>query len=296
MNVLVVLNPISGGKSKDIFIRDMKEKFKDEGIRYSIYETTGQDDKYKIYELTQKYDPDRILSIGGDGTNSICVKSLVDHDAFLGIIPFGSANGMAVELGISEDPDEALDDFLHSDRYKELDLYQVNDKYYGMHIGDIGLNARIVEGFSKEEGRGMFSYAKHFLKELSQSELIDFTIHTGDETFNTQAFMVAFANAKRYGTGVVLNWKGNLFDGKIELVLAKDLKIKTLLLAGMTTLSDEFAKEAPSEIISIEEAVITTKEPVSVQIDGEPIGKLQEVKVKVLPRAVRVVIPENIPG
>jgi diacylglycerol kinase family enzyme len=228
--------------------------------------------------------------IGGDGTISACARCLIGEDIALGIIPYGSANGMARELELSDNPDEALDDFLKSRHYRQLDLYQVNDRYTGLHIGDIGLNARIVEGFEQEEGRGMFSYAKHFLRELSQSELIEFKIEVEDRTLKEEAYMVAFANARKYGTGVVLNWKGNLFDGKIELVIAKDIKIRTLLLAGMTTFNDEFSRDESSEIISFQEARITTGKPVSVQVDGEFIGKLDELKIDVLSGAVKLVL------
>ena len=290
MKVLVVLNPISGGRDKEQFLSFLESQFKRYNIDFLVYKTQGTDDEIKIGRLIKSFHPERLLGVGGDGTISICAKCLIDQDIALGIIPFGSANGMARELELSDDPGEALDDFLKSRHYRQLDLYRINDRFIGMHIGDIGLNARIVEGYEQEGGRGMFSYAKHFLRELSQSELIDFSIELGNRKIEEKAYMVAFANARKYGTGVVLNWKGNLFDGKVELVIAKDIKIRTLLLAGMTTFNDELARDDSSDIISIREARITTERPVSVQVDGEYIGKLENVTIDVLPGAVKLVL------
>lgn len=290
MKVLVVLNPIAGGREKDEFLNFLKNQFNLYNIDSRIYKTSGVDDESGINRLIESFKPERLLGIGGDGTISISAKCLINKDIALGIIPFGSANGMARELELSDDVREALDDFLKSRHYRQLDLYRINNQYIGMHIGDIGLNARIVEGYEQEEGRGMFSYAKHFLRELSQSELIDFDIELEDQKMKVKAYMVAFANARKYGTGVVLNWKGNLFDGKIELVVAKDVKIRTLLLAGMTTFKDELARDDSSDIISIQKATITSEKPVSVQVDGEFIGKLKEVKVEVIPNAVKLVL------
>ncbi len=290
MKVLVVLNPIAGGRDKEEFLAFLKDQFNRYNIDSRIYKTTGQEDETEINGMIESFQPERLLGIGGDGTISISAKCLIDKDIALGIIPFGSANGMARELELSDDPGEALDDFLKSRHYRQLDLYRVNDQYIGMHIGDIGLNARIVEGFEQEKGRGMFSYAKHFLRELSQGELIEFKIELEDQKIMENAYMVAFANARKYGTGVVLNWMGNLFDGKIELVIAKDIKIRTLLLAGMTSFNNELARDDSSDIISVQKARIRTENPVSVQVDGEYIGKLKDVKIEVLPGAVKLVL------
>jgi diacylglycerol kinase family enzyme len=293
MRVLVVINPIAGGADKEIFISYLEIQFMKYDIGYKILKTTGKDDETAIREMIDSFQPDRMLGVGGDGTVTITAKCVMGKDISLGIIPFGSANGMARELDLSEDPEEALDDFLKSRLYRQLDLYSVNDKYIGMHIGDIGLNARIVEGFEKEEGRGMFSYAKHFLKELSQSELVDFNIEFDGKSVNEKAYMVAFANARKYGSGVVLNWKGDLFDGKIELVIAKDIDIRTLLLAGMTTLNEEFARDDSSDIYSVREARIRTDRKVSVQVDGEFIGRLDDVTIKVIPHAVKLILVDR---
>ncbi len=290
MKVLVVLNPVAGGKEKDQFITFMKEEFNRYAVGFEVYMTTGENDVNRIKEQIREYKPSRLLSVGGDGTSSVCSQSIIDQDIALGIIPLGSANGMAMELGINEDPEQVLKDFLMSRHYRNLDLYKVNDKYYGMHIGDIGLNAKIVEGFSKEEGRGMFTYAKHFLRELSQREMTLYSIKADEQILEKEAYMVAFANARKYGTGVVLNWKGNPFDGKIEIVVASEMKIRTLLLAGMTTLDDEMAREAPSDIISCQKAEIKTQNPVEVQVDGEYIGKHSDLKIAVVPGAVKLVL------
>jgi diacylglycerol kinase (ATP) len=293
MKVLVVINPIAGGADKDIFISYLEIQFMKFDIEYKIYRTTGKDDEDAIREMIDSLRPDRMLGVGGDGTVTISAKCLMGKDIPLGIIPFGSANGMARELDLSEDPEEALDNFLNSKYYRQLDLYSVNDKYIGMHIGDIGLNARIVEGYAKEEGRGMLSYAKHFLKELSQSELVEFSIELNGRTINEKAYMVAFANARKYGSGVVLNWKGDLFDGKIELVIAKDIDIGTLLLAGMTTLNEDLARDDSSDIYSVREARIKTDRKVSVQVDGEFIGQLDDVTIKVIPHAVTLILVDR---
>ena len=176
MKVLVVVNPISGGIDKEPFLRHVNQTFEKYGIEGKVFKTTGVDDDQKLKNHLEEFEPDRIASLGGDGTTLFTAQNIMHTDYPFGIIPLGSANGMAVELGIDRDPKVALTDFLQSHRYAPLDLILVNEKYYCLHLGDVGVNARIVENYSKEEGRGMFTYAKHFLAEISDAEILEYDI------------------------------------------------------------------------------------------------------------------------
>ncbi|HLF34064.1 MAG TPA: hypothetical protein VI583_07495, partial [Cyclobacteriaceae bacterium] len=157
-------------------------------------------------------------------------------------------------------------------------------------IGDVGLNAQVVEGFSREKERGMGTYARHFLRELTQSEMMEFHITADGHEYTEHGYMLAFANARCYGTGVVLNWLGNPYDGKFELVIAQSLELKSLLIAGLSRFNNEIARAAEgSRIISCKEAKIKLAIPVTAQADGEVFGKFSELNIAIIPRAVRVV-------
>jgi diacylglycerol kinase (ATP) len=290
MRVLIVLNPVSGGKNKDIFLPKVKNEFNRFGIEYVLFETAGRNDEEKLRKTLKEFDPQSVLVIGGDGTINLAARLLINKPVTLGVIPFGSANGMAVELGIDPNINVALDNFLKSRYVTEVDILLINEKYYCFHIGDVGLNAQVVEGFTINEERGMASYARHFFRELTQSELISFNIKADGREFIENGFMIAFANAQRYGTGVILNWMGNPYDGKFELVIARSLELKSLLMAGLSRFVNELAGEsAGSKIISCRKARIRLPRPMTVQLDGEIIGKHKEIKIEIIPRAVRVV-------
>jgi diacylglycerol kinase (ATP) len=290
MRVIVVVNPVSGGKNKELFILKVKTEFMRFGIAYDIYETSRRNDEENLKKLLKEIEPHSVLVIGGDGTINLVARLLIHKPITLGIIPFGSANGMAVELGIDTNINAALDNFLKSRFITEVDILWINEKYFCFHIGDIGLNAQVVEGFTNEKERGMASYAKHFFHELTQSELINFNIKADGKEYIEMGFMMAFANAQRYGTGVILNWLGNPYDGKFELVIAQSLELKSLLLAGLSRFVNELARESTgSKIISCRKARIKLPQAMTVQADGEIIGKYKEIKIEIIPHAVRVV-------
>ncbi len=197
---------------------------------------------------------------------------------------------MAVDLDIKSDIYLAFDDFLKSRFISKTDILKINGKFYCLHIGDVGLNAQVVEGYLRDNVRGMRGYAKHFIHELTQSELMDFHIIADGKEYNEKGFMLAFANARRYGTGVILNRKGNPFDGKFELVISKSIELKTFLLAGLSRYGDEWIRDSEThKVISCKKAVINFKKPVTAQADGELLGKYDHLEVEIIPQAVRII-------
>ena len=104
--------------------------------------------------------PDKVVSIGGDGTALFTALALMGSPYPMGIVPLGSANGMAKELFVNPKPIEALRDIIMSNRIEGLDILKVNDEYYTMHLGDVGVNANLVEAYEKDPNRGMITYAK----------------------------------------------------------------------------------------------------------------------------------------
>src|SRR5690606_1832320 len=108
------------------------------------YETTGQKDVVQLRKYIGSEKPDRIGSVGGDGTFMLVVEASRNSVVPVGFIPMGSANGMAKELGVSLDPKIALDDLIASHHIVQLDLLKVNDQHLCLHMGDVGLNAQLV--------------------------------------------------------------------------------------------------------------------------------------------------------
>ncbi len=161
-----MVNPISGGVDKEPFLKSAEKICDKYGIQYHIFRTTGKDDQKHLKEILQKFKPNKVASVGGDGTTLFTAIALLQSSIPMGIVPLGSANGMATELFVNPRPVEALKDIIMSEITGPLDMILVNDKHYSIHIGDVGVNARIVEAYEKDAERGMVTYAKYFIEEL----------------------------------------------------------------------------------------------------------------------------------
>lgn len=289
MKILLVVNPVSGGTDKAGFLDDAATICKKYGYRLKVFETTGNDDTAKLKAFIEDFEPGRVIAAGGDGTTLLASIALKNTDTPLGIVPLGSANGMAEELDVNPEPLQAFRDALLSQVVAGLDMLLVNDEYHAIHIGDAGINARIVEAYSKDENRGMVTYAKYFVAELRQMEPIEFTLKYGDETLNEKGVMLGICNARKYGTGIPLNVEGNPMDGKFEIVIIKNIDLNMLIRAGLAKIDEGFHDSQNSTVISTDSAEIIFGKPRLLQLDGEVIGKFEKLDIKILKHAIRLI-------
>ena len=289
MSLLFVVNPISGGVDKEPFMQEAKAICNKYAIDFEIFRTTGNKDEENLKAKVAEYEPDKVVSVGGDGTTLFTGVCLQNTGVPMGIIPLGSANGMATELYVNPNPIEALKDIMFSNVYADLDLILVNDKEYCLHIGDVGMNARIVDKYSQDERRGMITYAKYFTEEIFNKKPFNYSITMDGKEYKGEALMIAICNARKYGTGVALNKNGNPFDGKFELSIVHTINAQSLLRAGLSRLNENLIEGDNLEVLSGQEASIRFPEEHRLQLDGELIGKMKEVDLKILKAAIRFI-------
>lgn len=290
MKLLLVVNPISGGKSKETFIQNAEAYCAKYGIPYQYFHTTGEDDIGKLKNAVDELSPDRVVSIGGDGTTLMTSLALQGSTVPFGIIPMGSANGMAKELGVPNDPMLAFQDLIVSQIIVPLDLVKVDDDYT-IHLGDVGINAAMVENFAKEEGRGWAAYAKHFVDAVDKATLFDVKIEHDGESHQHKAYSLIIANTRMYGTGAIVNPEGNPHDGLFEIVVVTKSDWSGIINLGLTAIDPRAVKslEGYAEIYQVKSARIIFEEPKLLQLDGEVIGKKQEIKTEIVPAGVRYI-------
>ncbi|MGN6531159.1 MAG: diacylglycerol/lipid kinase family protein [Ginsengibacter sp.] len=217
IDILFILNPISGGKNKTNWKSIIKDYFKTLSQKIDFFILTGTDDAASIRERIEKTAPQKIVAVGGDGTVSLVAKQLLNSSIPMGILRAGSANGMATELNIPEDPKLQMEIILNG-KMRKCDVIKINDKDICLHLSDFGLNARIVKYFDKSSFRGMWAYGRVFIKILLQRKLFDAHLVADNLDLKIHAYMIVIANATKYGTGAVINPDGKMEDGTVELV------------------------------------------------------------------------------
>ncbi|HEX8562485.1 MAG TPA: diacylglycerol kinase family protein [Flavobacterium sp.] len=284
---LFVVNPIAGGVDKTEMVAAVDAFAAGLNIVIITYETTGEDDESRIKNLYAEHRPERIIVAGGDGTIKLVAEALEQKNVVFGIIPAGSANGLSVDLNFPDALDEVLAIAFHND-YMELDMVSINNRK-SLHLSDIGLNAELIKNYENSRIRGKIGYALQALSTLTDDEVsFHVTVEANGEVVEAETKMVVIANSQKYGTGVTINPHGKMDDGKFEIVVIKSL---TLGVFGKIISGNMPLDTGDVEIISADRATITTDIPVHFQVDGEYYGEESRLEVKILPKQMKLAIP-----
>lgn len=287
---LFVINPIAGGNDKTSFIDDLHDFSIENDLDYKIYFTTGINDKNFLKHQIQDYDPSLIVAVGGDGTCNLIGGLIVNSNKNMGIIPFGSANGMAYELNIPTNTEDALL-ILINGKLKIIDTININDKIC-IHLSDIGLNARIIKRFEEEKIRGIYGYTRQFFKELWYSKPSKYIFYTNNRRFSKRAQVVAIANASRYGTGAVINPAGKINDGKFEVCIVKPYPFWAIFTITAAIFLGYLDKIKYADIKSYTKIKIINKKNQPLHIDGEIIEIAEVIVAEINPLSLRIMVPE----
>ena len=283
---ILVINPISGDVDKTEIVEKTLAFANEMNIDIVVYETTGQDDESEIIKLYLAIKPERILIAGGDGTVKMVGEVLEQYDVVFGIIPAGSANGLAIDLNLPKTIDENIKIALQND-FIEIDMVEINKKK-SLHLSDIGLNAVLVKNYENGTIRGKLGYALKVVQTLNESEeSFDAIIEFDDQKIVCQAEMIVIANSQKYGTGVVINPNGLINDGKFEIIVLKSVNLLTIGKIVTGNVSEE-TEEVDS--YSTSKATITTSRKISFQIDGEYCGEVDQLEISILPNQMKVAV------
>lgn len=289
MKLMFVMNPVSGPTGNEDAEGFVSQWCALNQIEFAIHKTSGDDDDRKIQHLLDSFHPDRVAACGGDGTVQLVARNLLDHELPMGILPLGSANGLATALAIPKKLEEATALFAQSKTLIPLDLIRINEKHVCTHLSDIGTNALLVKNYEEAGDKGIIGYAKHLISSIQQSDLMHFEINTDEVSLCKEGYMLMIANAHKYGTGVQIS-EGSVSDGKFEVCNVQSIDLESAIKAGLTAINIFIDKDMFKDVISCREAVIKIHPQAHLQIDGEYIGEISELRARILKSAIKVIV------
>lgn len=289
--LLFVINPVAGSNNnswQDIIIK----YFTGKSLQPDYHILEKKPDIEKLKKRIADIKPHKVIAVGGDGTVTLVARLIAGSEMALGILPAGSANGMARELNISEAPLEALA-IIENGEIKCCDAIRINENDICLHLSDIGLNAQLIKYFDEGKLRGKWGYARVIIKTLWRKRKMQVNIKRKNDEISRDAFMVVMANASKYGTGAVINPEGILDDGLFEVVIVRKLAVTELLKM--------FFRPQPFnpqniEIFHATTMKIETRKKVHFQIDGEYQGKINKIEASILPKHINLILPHSNPG
>lgn len=288
--ILFVVNPAAGGNVRKDITDTISKCFtdRDHNCEYQIYTTTGENDEEQIKKEIGSYQPHKIGVAGGDGTLRM-VAEIINNDIPIAIIPSGSANGMATELGLPQSVEECIDVLLNG-KPTPVDCIRINDKELCLHLSDVGMNAQLIKYYQDNNWRGKLGYLRGAIKVVSQRKEMKINLLHHGEKVCRKAYMVALANARMYGTKVVINPDGSVFDGKFEVVIIKKISVFQVIKMFFGIDANDIDV---FEIFSTDAVDIEVEKGIHFQVDGEYHGKKDFIKAVIEKGRLKIMLPES---
>jgi YegS/Rv2252/BmrU family lipid kinase len=283
LKLLFIINPGSGNRSID-WISEIDAFFASLHHKTEKFILFHACNSNNIKDRIATTKPQRVIAVGGDGTVKLVAECLLHSDIVMGILPAGSANGLAKELGIPADVQGALRHLLKKEIQK-IHLIKINGQLC-VHLSDIGFNASVIKIFETSKRRGMTGYITAAWKVLWKHSVMQATIKIDGNDITRQAAMIVIANATRYGSGAVINPAGRLDDDLFEVVVIKKVSFSEIFKMMVTHKPYDKSK---TELYQAQSVQIASIKKVHFQIDGEYLGKVNKIEAVILTNALNII-------
>lgn len=284
--VVFIVNPKAGVKKKIDVPQLIADNFSKE-IPSEILIWKDKNDFEKIRERIFAGNFTIAVAVGGDGTVNEVAKTVNHTNVALGVIPFGSGNGLARSIGVPMNAIEAIKR-IENGSIKTIDSGLINDKPFFCTSG-MGFDAHIGSLFASSTKRGFWTYAKITIRELFGYKPIEYKITNNGSTFTRKAFLITFANAGQYGNDFFIAPQASMSDGLLHVAILRPF---SLLIAPFLVAKIFRRKAHQSRYIETSTAAALTVSrpgPGAIHFDGEPGEAGAEVTVKIVPQSLKVI-------
>lgn len=223
-------------------------------------------------------------------------QALAFRPVALGIVPAGSGNGLARELGVPRRPADALRAAL-SGVERVIDAGELEGRLF-VHGAGIGFDAHVAARFNARPAgrRGLWPYLALGLRELLRYRAADCTVRLDDATVRRRALLAVCANARQYGGGARIAPDARPDDGLLDVVVVAD-QLPLRRLMEVPRLFAGTLAALPGVLVRRSRAVeVTADRPLPVHVDGESLPDVPRLTGRTLPGALRVRVPAPAPA
>lgn len=290
----LISNPKTGRySSRRRSIQDVASRLETLGVAVDLQLTSGPGDATKIAARAARNGSSEVIVAGGDGTINEAIQGLAGTDARLAIIPRGTGNVLARELGLPLDEEAALAVVAQG---KSRKIYlglaideTTNESRYFVLMAGIGLDASVVgrvqPSLKKRIGRGAFWVSG--LSHLANWNPQPFTLEINGDKYS--ATFAAIGKAARYGGDLAITPGARLDQPEFEVCIIQTAsRVRYLRLLSQAMRSG--MPRDKREVCFVNAVTVKAHGNAQVQIDGELIGALP-MRFEIAPHSLEVIVP-----
>jgi len=290
--LLIIYNPTAGGSRRRRFEAVLAD-LADLGCPMDVRPTTGPGDAAAFAREADAAAHDLVVAAGGDGTINEVINGLSGSQVALGIVPLGTANLLAREIGLTRDPDR-IAAAIAGGALRRVSLGRVvSEAGRGRHftlMAGVGFDAHVVAdvdlALKRRIGKG--AYVAEFARQLFAFKFPAYRVTVDGATH--QAASVVIAKPRHYGGPYSCAKDARLEDTEFHVCLFERPGALAAIRYGMALTGGRLEGRGDYRILRVAHVRVEGPAGDPVQGDGDVIAALP-LAVEMAPAALRLIVP-----
>jgi diacylglycerol kinase (ATP) len=300
----VIYNPVAGPWDVQQAIQRVCAQLEEHGWSIRLKQTQRPGDATVLAREAAHAGCDVVVVAGGDGTLNEAVNGLVDTQTALGVLPVGTGNRWARQLGLPiyllATPlraHEAATELAEA-TVRRIDVGKVNERYFLCWAG-IGLDAQITTEMEPRPRHtkhlGIIPYIIAGVLVARDFQGVRTRVQLDEKVVRGRTLLILASNIQQYAGQLHVVPQARLDDGLLDVFVFKGLGFPYALRHLFTMLSRQWLQDPRIVHRQARYVKIQTDRPIPVQVDGDPAGSTTPVTLQIIPRALRVLVPPTTP-
>lgn len=295
---ILIYNPMAGRRRQQRLrqLQQIKEQLERSGIPISIHATTAPGSGSALARDASHEGADLIIVCGGDGTINEVISGMAHSSVPLAVLPGGTANGLARELGLPLDI-EAAARMILSATPRRIALGRVGERYFISMVG-VGFDAQVLTEIKEnwKDRLGMVHYAIQAVRKAVRGPFTPFAVSAGET--RCEATFACISRTQYYGPFRMIP-EADLFSGRFHVYCFPSRKLARYLIYTLALFAGKLGHlgdvvSFPAIHVRCEETA-GSEAPVLFQVDGELTGRLP-ITVEIVPEALTLLAPTPAEG
>jgi YegS/Rv2252/BmrU family lipid kinase len=293
-NIHVIINPAAGKGENSLNIINVS--LKEAGIKWEALVTHEKGDAIRFAKDAVKEKVDAVAVYGGDGTIMEAISGLMGSEMPVVVLPGGSANVLATELGIPTDLKEAC--MLMGTgplEMKTIDVGQFDKRYFISGIS-IGFEADVVKGADRETKNniGIFAYFLSAAAALKKTKKVIYHLVIDGQKHEVEGLTCIITNTGNMGfSKITFDKHIDVSDGFLDVIVVRKANLSLLKLMVVTLIK----RERPDNLELVKhwqgkDISVSSSPKQTVQCDGEVLKEMPR-HIKIIPGAITVLVPKK---
>jgi YegS/Rv2252/BmrU family lipid kinase len=303
MRACLIHNPTAGPWDVRRGLKRVRSSLRRRGWSVQLQLTEKPGDAIALARAAAADEYDVVIVAGGDGTINEAVNGLIGTETALGVLPVGTGNMWAKQLGI---PTYTLTNPLRlreaagglaEGTIRRIDVGRMNDRHFLCWAG-IGLDAQVTAEMEPRQRRtkrlGMLAYTIAAVLIARDFKGVRTRVSLDGGMVRGRTLLVLVSNIKQYIGTLEVAREARIDDGLLDVFVFKGLGFPYAVRHILKIVSQRYLQDPRVVHRQASHIEVQTEPATPVQVDGDPVGTTP-VTLEVVPRALRVLVPPCTP-